>query len=776
MASDESAGGRSERDELPSWIVTILGIGSVAVGAVRPEAGALAARVLVLVALVIVARHRLRTHGRPSWTDVTDPWVLAWVAGASCALVLPIPEAGIGRLAAAVLLASLLVGFGAGFTIWDRLRSAALHVLVEGGIATSAAALMVWVLFIDAPDRDVDGAVIAAYVATACALAAAWVTAVLVRSSGGEERVSVRLLGLAVVAVGVCAAVVLAETLDVVVPDVARTALGLATLTFATAGVLHPSNDLLLAPAVVQSPRVDLRRSATVLAGVLVGPVLVGIAVASGREISLLTAIGGGILLSVVIALYVLSMVRRWGDLEHEIAHDPLTGLPNRTLFQQRLDLAIARSLRDRRLVALMFLDLDRFKNVNDSLGHDAGDDLLRAVAKRLSEIVKGEATVARIAGDEFAIILPKVNSPEHSEAIARQIVRRFSSPFTLGRRKLYVTPSIGIAHFPTDAREAGTLLEAADSAMYRAKEQGRNTVSLYTESTRSGAVARLDIESALHDALRAHQLQVKYQPKLDIRTGEIAGAEALVRWQHPTLGFIPPEQFIAVAEESGLIEQIGEWVLYEAARQTVEWVAKGLPAIVIAVNLSPRQFQLASVPDMVARVLRQTGLPGRFLELEITENLALQDPTSVQAALIELRSMGVRMAIDDFGVGYSGLEYLERFQFDAIKIDRTFVRKIDESGGPIVKAVIAMAKGLGLEVIAEGVETRSQLDFLRRHGCDQMQGFLLSRPVAAEEMEAMLRTSAARAVARHTAQQTPGPAVPPAPRQAAATARPVHH
>jgi diguanylate cyclase (GGDEF)-like protein len=773
MASEDSAGARYGSDERLSGVVTILGLLSVAAGAVRPDVGLTAARVLVALAFVAVVRHRVSNHGPPTWSDVTDPWVLCWVAGASLTIALPAPGATPGGLASAGLLASFLTAFGVGFTVWDRLRSAAVHLLAETAIATGGAGLVVWVLFLEGRLAGLDTpgqhALTIAFVASALGVAATRVAIALVSGAVGGELTSVRLLGLAILSVTASTLVTLAVTLGVDVPGVTRTVVAIGTLTFATAGLLHPSNDLLLAPAVVQHLRIDLRRTATVLAGVLVGPSLVAVALVTDREISVPTAVGGGAVLCLAISVYVLRMVRRWGVLEHEVSHDALTGLPNRSLFEQRLDLAIARSRRDRRTIAVMFLDLDRFKNVNDSLGHEAGNELLCAVADRLTDVIQGDATVARLGGDEFAIILPKIASLRQSEAVARQVLQRFAQPFQLGRRRLYVTPSIGVAHFPQDARDAAALLEAADSAMYRAKEGGRNTVALYTEAERSGAVARLDIESALHDAMQGNQLVLRYQPKLDIRSGEIAGVEALLRWHHPGLGFIPPDEFIPVAEESGLIEHIGEWVLTEACAQTVRWARAGLPPVVVAVNLSPRQFQLSQVPDMVARTLRSTGLPARYLELEITENLALQDPEAVQRSLEDLRSIGVRFAIDDFGVGYSGLEYLERFRFDAIKIDRTFVRRIDESGGPIVKAVIAMAKGLGLEVIAEGVETRSQLDFLRRHGCDQMQGFLLSRPVAPEEIETMLRKSLER---RQQRAQAP-PAHLPVPVNAGAAGRP---
>jgi diguanylate cyclase (GGDEF)-like protein len=448
----------------------------------------------------------------------------------------------------------------------------------------------------------------------------------------------------------------------------------------------------------------------------------------------------GSACLSMLVSAHVFRLLRKWGSLEHDVLHDSLTGLPNRPYFNSRLELAIELARTERRTLAVMFLDLDRFKNVNDSLGHAAGNSLLIQVARRLSASVDRTVTVARLAGDEFAILIPSVRNYKHTETIAKTMLEAFEDPFELGRRKVYVTPSIGVAHYPTDGMAPSELLEHADAAMYRAKERGRNTVELYTGERRKQATNRLDLESALHNAVDGQQLELYYQPKVNLRTGRVTGVEALLRWDHPILGPIPPDEFIPLAEESGLISLIGEWTLIEGCTQAKAWMDMGITDVSVAVNLSPRQFQLQRVQDLVARVLRLTHCPAALLELELTENLALQDPDRVGEVIDELHRMGVKCSIDDFGVGYSGLSYLARFSFDTIKIDRKFVDGIDDTGAPIVTAVIAMAKGLQLEVVAEGVETMAQLEFLRRHGCDTMQGYLFSRPLPARELEPILR------------------------------------
>ena len=529
----------------------------------------------------------------------------------------------------------------------------------------------------------------------------------------------------------------------------------LAGLALLTAAYVHPSISTVLAPTVVSTSELNVRRSLISFSVVLTGPILLGInELAEGLEIqnfdlSLPTITLASSALSIAVAMHLLGLVRRWAAVEHQGQHDPLTDLPNRPLFFSRLELTIESArLRDARFV-VMFLDLDRFKAVNDTLGHEAGDELLRQVARRLdsaSDRVGPALTVARLGGDEFGIIVPQVKDARHSHAVGRLFLDQFLEPFDVGLRDIYVTPSIGIAQFPTDGTSVEELIENADTAMFEAKERGRNTVVSYSPEQRVPGAHRLEIEAALHRAIEREELELYYQPQIDISTGKIFAVESLLRWVHPTLGRISPEKFVPVAEESTLIDQIGKWTIEEACTSAARWVEIGLPPINVAVNLSPRQFQKSvHLTDNVARALRSSGLPPERLELELTESLALEKPEEVNETLSRFREMGIRTAIDDFGVGHTGLDYLDRISVDTLKIDRSFINRIGESGAPLVTAVISLARGLNLDVIAEGVETRAQVNFLTSHGCRYMQGYLFSKPLTGPQLEQVLRNQMRR-------------------------------
>ena len=418
-------------------------------------------------------------------------------------------------------------------------------------------------------------------------------------------------------------------------------------------------------------------------------------------------------------------------------------------MFFNRLELALESARLRENDFSVMFLDLDRFKAVNDTLGHDAGDELLRQVAHRLhaaSLRVADDLTVSRLGGDEFAILVPFVKDARHSHAIGRLFLDQFLEPFDVGLRDIYVTPSIGLAQYPKDGDDVDTLIENADTAMFEAKERGRNMVVSYSPEQRVPGAHRLEIEAALHRAIENRELQLYYQPQVDITTGEIFAVEALLRWVHPSLGEIGPDKFVPVAEESSLIEAIGQWTLNDACNTASRWTRLGLPAITVAVNLSPRQFQKSiRLTDNVARALQESGLDPSRLELELTESLALERPEEVNATIAKFREMGIRTAIDDFGVGHTGLDYLDRIEVDTLKIDRSFINRIGESGAPLVTAVISLARGLNLDVIAEGVETKAQVDFLRSHGCRYMQGYLFSKPLTAPQLERVLRNQLER-------------------------------
>lgn len=525
--------------------------------------------------------------------------------------------------------------------------------------------------------------------------------------------------------------------------------LTLLAILMPAAAYQHPNAPDAFSLAMFVSSEVNARRSLISFSVILIGPVMIAIDQFTSLRLSLVTVTVGSSLLSVMVATHLLLLVRRWADVEHQGQHDPLTRLPNRALFFSRLETAIEGArIRESQLV-VMFLDLDRFKAVNDSLGHEKGDLLLRLVSERLDDAatrVGHNLTVARLGGDEFAVVVPSVKDARHSHAIGRMFLDQFLEPFDMGLRDIYVTPSIGIAEYPRDGSTVEELIENADTAMFEAKERGRNTVVNYSPEQRTPGANRLEIEAALHKALQNNELEVFYQPQIDVSSGHIFAVEALLRWEHPTLGRISPERFVPVAEESTLIDAIGQWTLEEACREAASWGDLGLPEINVAVNLSPRQFQKAVLlTDNVSRALRNSGLDPRRLELELTESLALERPEEVNATLVHFREMGIRTAIDDFGVGHTGLDYLDRITVDTLKIDRSFINRIGESGAPLVTAVISLARGLNLDVIAEGVETRAQVNFLKAHGCRYMQGFLFSKPLSGSQLQTVLQNQLRR-------------------------------
>jgi diguanylate cyclase (GGDEF)-like protein len=431
--------------------------------------------------------------------------------------------------------------------------------------------------------------------------------------------------------------------------------------------------------------------------------------------------------------------------------HDALTNLPNRVLFNQSLDRALALARRHNRRLAVLFIDLDRFKLINDTLGHDAGDALLTEVARRLTGSLRASDTVARLGGDEFVVLIEEVADPATIIDIAQKLIHSLGEPMTLSGHEYRMTASIGISSYPDDAEDVQGLLKNADIAMYRAKEQGRNNFQFYSARMNVHSVERLTLESGLRRALERDELVLHYQPKIDIRSGRVTGVEALVRWQHPEQGLVPPVRFIPVAEETGLIVPIGQWVLQSACRTHRAWSAAGLPHLRMAVNLSARQLLHVDLVKEIGGLLGRTGCDPGCLELEITESMVMQNPARAVELIHELKELGIAISIDDFGTGYSSLAYLKRFPIDSLKIDRSFIHDLPRDPGnmAITRAVIGMAHSLKLTVIAEGVETREQLDFLRGHECDEMQGFYFSKPVPAEDLAALLAAPAAKEAAR---------------------------
>ncbi len=425
--------------------------------------------------------------------------------------------------------------------------------------------------------------------------------------------------------------------------------------------------------------------------------------------------------------------------------HDPLTHLPNRVLLRDRFDRAVTSAEREQSGVALMVLDLDNFKRVNDSLGHDVGDQLLLRVVERLQGCIRESDTISRQGGDEFVVLLNDVRDSLSASRVAQAILDAIAEPFEIGNHSFTTSFSIGISLYPSDGRDFDTLLKHADAALYHAKDNGRDTYHFFAGTMNVDALARMQLHSNLRNAVKNREFLLHYQPQIDIASGAIAGVEALVRWQRPDEGLIAPGRFIPLAEESGLIVQIGEWVLNEACRQMKAWIDDGRHPLVIAVNLSAQQFKRGDIVDTVARALDSSGLPPHLLELELTESILLQDTDSVMATLHKLKKLGVQLSIDDFGTGYSSLAYLKRLAVDKLKIDQSFVRDLsdDKDDAAIIKAVIQLGQALQLCVIAEGVETHEQLDFLRRHGCDQAQGYLIARPLPAKEFEEFATTLA---------------------------------
>ncbi len=420
---------------------------------------------------------------------------------------------------------------------------------------------------------------------------------------------------------------------------------------------------------------------------------------------------------------------------------DPLTGLANRSLLKDRVDHDLSQAKRHQTPMALLFLDLDHFKNINDSLGHAVGDELLIEVGRRLSSNLRAQDTLARMGGDEFVAVLPETDAIGASH-LAQTFLDLLAQPYSLSEHELNITPSIGISIYPTDGEDFDTLYRCADTAMYRAKHDGRNCFRFFTNELQSSSIRRLTLENALRRALERNQLHLHYQPQLCLHTNRVLGVEVLLRWQHPELGPVSPAEFIPVAESSGLILSIGEWVLRTAAQQVKNWIDGGLPEMVLAVNLSAVQFRQPRLVNTVTDVLRDTGLPAHCLELELTESVAMHDPVSAIATMDALHQQGIRMSVDDFGTGYSSLNYLKRFKVYKLKIDQSFVRDVpaDPEDASIVSAIIKMAQSLGLTTIAEGVETAEQQHFLQEQGCDEIQGYLFSRPLPPQELERFLR------------------------------------
>lgn len=431
-------------------------------------------------------------------------------------------------------------------------------------------------------------------------------------------------------------------------------------------------------------------------------------------------------------------------ELDKLATHDVLTGLPNRMMFSQLLNRVIQSARRYDRQFAVFFIDLDRFKIINDTLGHEAGDQLLQEIALRLKQAVRSADVVARLGGDEFVLLVDEVNDLSQVAAVAQKVLSAARKPIVLMGEECRVTASIGISMYPKDAEDDQSLMKTADIAMYLAKEEGKNNYQFYSKEIQSKSIERLSIETNLRSALERNEFSLHYQAKLDFKTSAITGVEALLRWQNPYLGSMSPTQFIPVAEETGLIVPIGRWVLKTACAQNVAWQRQGLPPVCMAVNLSLRQLTDDNLLEDIVIALKDSGMEPKLLELEITENMLMYNPERVIATLTKIKNMGVRLAIDDFGINYSSLAQIKSFPIDTLKVDRSLIRNLpqDAENKAITEAIIAMGKALSITVVAEGVETQEQMDFLQEHTCDEMQGYFFSKPSTPDQFADLLRNN----------------------------------
>ena len=731
-------------------------------GASWPRAAALAAGVVLAAALhwviglelipavgfpaVAVALAGLVLHRRPRPDSVPAGWIdpLVLIVAGFAVLALTgagvVPWPGGGAAWASLGLAGyplLIIGF-------LRLQSARLpereaDVLVQAGLVATTFGLVLWLLGGPAQARfgiPLGTAELAVAIAALDLLVLTLAVHLLLLP--GERIFAYRGAALAVAFLfGAHLAAALALFGGRHVPGGATSVLAAAAFALLAVTGLDPSVRRLFEPLIGEPARFSAAHLVVTEMGMLAPPVVIVYHAVRRAAIPPATAIGAGAV-SVVLAAYLGSLLLQRSVIERRAEHDGLTGLPNRTLFGDRLSRALAHARRNAVSVAVMVVDLDRFKEVNDSLGHAAGDELLRQAAQRLRACVRDEDTVARLGGDEFAVLLPHVTGVDGAVRVARRLLEAFAAPVELGGAPVVVSPSIGISLFPQDGIEPEEIVEGADAAMYRAKERGRNTFEIFSPALRTEANERLALEAALRRGLEREEFVLHYQPKVDIRTGRVTGAEALVRWQHPERGLTYPDFFVPLAEETGLVAGLGEFVIAAACEQLQAWRAAGLPPLTVAVNVSATQLR-EGLAEYVSRALRLADLDGSSLELELTESAALESLELTVAQLQELRALGVTCSIDDFGTGYCGLSYLNRLPVDGLKIDRSFITELSSGSDTIVTAVIALGHSLGLKVIAEGVETADQLACLADRGCDEMQGYLFSKPIPADEFAALV-------------------------------------
>jgi diguanylate cyclase (GGDEF)-like protein len=695
--------------------------------------GAFAALAALLV--VLWRRRPVAPVGAATGWRLIELAALVLLAGAA---LHDTPEVGDG-LAGACGAISLLLGL---IGVTKRLRAQVagltLDAMVESGIVSFVGGAIIWMLVAQPrlSDHEHIGTATAytagVVLASVLALSVAWLAAI----EPMRRAVAISIATFALAYLGEWGRRLAVDVGADVPQQIGAVLAGVAFVAVVFAGTL-----IVPGPPLQPDDITPVFRRRIVVIATGAGPILTAIALADRHRTSWLAVLVAAATLAVLEVVYLLRFFERRSQLERLAQRDELTGLPNRRLFDRRLREAHALARVTDASLSVALIDLDRFKVVNDDLGHAVGDELLRAAALRIADAVGDKNLVARLGGDEFTVLMVGVRR-DAVLGLAQGILHVFEAPFALHDYELFITPSIGIAHYPDDGDAPGELLRSADVAMYRAKERGRNLVH-EAAGCANRTVDRVSLETDLRYAVERNELVVHYQPRIDLLSGAIVGAEALVRWQHAKHGLLPPDDFIPLAEEAGLIGGLGEWVLLHSCQQAARW-QEITAEFTMAVNVSSRQFENDHLPTTVAAVLRATRLEPTRLELELTESLALQDSDRIAGLLGEIRAMGVRCSIDDFGIGYSGLHYLDRFPITAIKIDRSFVNPVspERPASPIVSGVIALARGLGIEVVAEGVETRQQADFLVGEGCDQAQGFYYGHPLPAEEFEQLLRSS----------------------------------
>jgi diguanylate cyclase (GGDEF)-like protein len=687
-------------------------------------------------------------HRRPRPTRVPIGWTDPCLLITAGVFVLAMTRAGIGPAAASGtgwgpvgLLAYPLLIIGLLRLQSARLPEREADVLVQAGLVATTFALGLWALSSPARARfDVPLGAAEVSVALA-ALDLLLLTLALHLLLLPGERIFVyrgTALGLGFL-FGAHLASALALFNDQSPSSVVAVVLIVVAFALLAVTALDPSAQRLFEPLIGEPARFSAAHLVLTEMGMLAPPAVIALHALRREAIPAAPAIGV-VVASVVLAAYLGSLLLQRSVIERRADHDGLTGLPNRMLFGDRLSRALAHARRNDLPVAVMVVDLDRFKGINDSLGHAAGDELLRQAAQRMRACVREEDTVARLGGDEFALLLPYVSGVEGAVTAAKRLLGAFVAPMELGGQPVVVSPSIGISLFPQDGGDADLIVAGADAAMYRAKERGRNTFEIFSPALRQEANEQLALEAALRRGLEAGEFVLHYQPKVNLQTGRITGAEALVRWNHPEKGFLYPGSFVPLAEQTGLVGALGQFVIAAACEQLAAWRLDGLSDLTVAVNVSARELGEELV-EYVTRALRLACIPGHALELELTESAALDSLELTVQVIQQLRGLGVTCSIDDFGTGYCGLSYLNRLPIDALKIDRSFITELSGGSDTIVTAVIALGHSLGLKVIAEGVETADQLAYLASRGCDEMQGYLFSKPIPADDFAALVRS-----------------------------------